>query len=89
MPYSDNEKREIYELYIKNGYNAKRAVREYRRLYEGVRRIPTNKTFLRVYRKVSNEASFKRKKRTRQINEQQENDELDILLYFQGIFDTG
>lgn len=86
MSYTENEKREIYEFYIRNGYNAKNAVREYRRLYEGTRRIPSNKTFSRIYEKVLRESSFKRKRRTIARDENYENGELEILLYFQGIF---
>lgn len=86
MNFSESEKRDIYEIFIKNGYNKSRAKREYQRIYQGQRRIPSLNTFPRVYNKVSAEHSFKRKKRTLVRNENYENEELEILLQFQGIF---
>lgn len=86
MNFSEIEKRDIYEIYIKNGYNKSQARREYQRIFQGQRRIPCLNTFPRIYHKLSTETTFKRKKRTIARNENYENEELEILLQFQGIF---
>lgn len=86
MNFSEAEKRDIYELYIKNAYNKRKAKQEYQRIFEGERRIPSVNTFPRIYHKVSTETTFKRKKRTLAGNENRENEELEILLQFVGNF---
>lgn len=86
MDFSEREKCDIYEIFIKNGYNKSQAKREYQRRFEGQRRIPSLNTFVRTYQKVSTEATFKRKKRTTARNEDRENEELETLLHFQGKF---
>lgn len=80
MGFSDEEKRNIYEIYVKSRYNMHEAQREYARLYPG-RILPSLKTFRRVYDKVTESNTFNRKKRTHnrdEILDQQ------ILLSFQG-----
>lgn len=81
MGYSEAEKVEIFSLYVKNNKNKCAARREYRTLYPN-RAIPSVNTFLNVYRHVNRTHSFSRKRR-RNVTANEEED-LDILLYFEG-----
>lgn len=83
MGYSEAEKREIYEIYVRCGYNKKRARREYQRIHGLRRNQPNCKTFKRIYDQVTNNNSFKRKIRMHQGGDN-ENIELNVLLHFQG-----
>lgn len=80
MIYSEQEKLDIVSVFIKTNQNQRLARREYRRLYPS-RRFPSEKTFVNLYKRLRNSGSIKRKPRTVRGNE---NQELNILLYFQG-----
>lgn len=80
MLYSEEQKCEIACLYFKNNKNRHSARREYIALY-GDRRVPALNTFKRIYELLRTSKSLKRRKRTNIINE---DEELEILLYFQG-----
>lgn len=81
MIYSEQEKFEIFTLYVKNNNNRFAARREYILLY-GERRAPSLNTFRRVYDLLSTTKSLKRRKRRVLSNEEEE---MEILLYYQGI----
>lgn len=80
MHYTEAEKFEIFSLYVKNNKNKKAARREYMRLHPN-NTIPSANTFVNIYNRVRDLKSFKRKRRCIPSNE---NQELDILLYFEG-----
>lgn len=81
--FTQLERREIYETYVRNNYNRKQARREYQRTYPA-RRPPSLNTFKRVYDHVLRENCFQGKKRSIIKNQNEENEELNIILYFQG-----
>lgn len=80
MGYSDAEKVEIFSLYVKNNKNKCAARREYMTLYPN-RAIPSVNTFINVYRHINRTHNFSRKKRSVRANEEED---LDILIYFEG-----
>lgn len=80
MVYTEEEKCEIVSLFYKNNKNAVAARREYRNLHPD-RPLPSRSTFYFVERNFRQHKTVKRKKRTVRINE---NEELEILLYFEG-----
>jgi hypothetical protein len=82
MVYTEAEKLEILSLYIKNNKNKKAARREYIRIYPN-HLAPSENTFLNVFRHLRDTHSLSRKRRNIIVNE---NENLDILLYFEGNF---
>lgn len=84
MPFSEAEKRDIFEIFVKNSYNKRKARLEY--VYEGQRNIPSLNTFRNVHKQVTESLSFSRKKQIINRDENYYNDELNIVLYFQGNF---
>ena len=80
MRYTDEEKCEILRLYYQNRNNACAARREYRRIFPN-REVPDRKTFSNIQRAFRQPSSIHTKKRVAIVNE---NEELDILLFFQG-----
>lgn len=80
MRFSEIEKVDIVSVFIKSNQNQRLARREYRRLYPN-RGTPSEKSFVNLYKRLRNSGSLKRKYRNVRRNE---NDELNILLYFQG-----
>jgi len=80
MVYTEEEKCEIIYLFYKNNKNAVAARTEYRNLHPD-RPLPSRSTFYYVKRNFRQRKNVQRKKRTVQINE---NEELEILLYFEG-----
>lgn len=79
MPYySDDVRLDILTVYLSNNKNARSSVREYRRLYPN-RPVPSRKTFQRMLVKMSDTKTLKNKKK---IRNNDENRELNILLYF-------
>lgn len=85
MVFSEAEKLEIVEIYVKNNKNRYRARQEYINIYgnNGNRRIPSLNTFKNVYNLFRSTKTLKRRKRTGIVNEEAE---LEILLYFIGKF---
>lgn len=84
MPFSPQEKLDINEMFIKNNYNKRRAREEYEARYAGERTIPSLNSFYYIYKQNKNNISFNRKKPVFMESENNENDELDIILYFNG-----
>lgn len=82
MIYTVQEKFEISSLYIKNNKNRHAARREYMILHDNAP-APALNTFKRVYELLRNTNALNRRNRTVTINE---DEELEILLYFQGMF---
>lgn len=86
MRYPERERKDIYEFFVRHNYNKKRAQREYRRVYGGERSIPAVNTFKRIYDQVEATTSFKvRGRREVPRGEDQANEDLNFLLYFQGM----
>jgi len=87
MVFSEEEKFEIVSIYIKNNNNASAARREYVEIHgeEGNGRIPSKKAFKRIYSSFQRNKSLKRKKRQIIPNE---DEELDIYLYYIGMIPT-
>jgi hypothetical protein len=81
MPlYNEEQKCAIIRLFYKNSNNLSRAREEYRLLYGEP--VPQRSTFRYIEKNFRERKSIKRKKRSVTVDE---NEELDILLYFQGI----
>lgn len=80
MPYTKEERSNILEIYLVNNNNAYAALREYRNRYPN-RRIPDRKTFINIARKFRQSFTLDDKKRVR--NNQNEELQLNILLYFE------
>lgn len=80
MSYTEEEKLEILRLYYKNNNNVAQAQREYRRIHPG-RPVPARSTFYYTERGMRERKTLHRKKRISNVNE---DEELQILLYFQG-----
>lgn len=80
MVYSEEEKVQIFTCYIQNNKSKRAARRAYRAMYPN-RPTPSENTFRNIYRKVNNTSSFTRKKRVVQANQEEQ---LDILLHFEG-----
>lgn len=84
MPlYNEEQKCEIIRLFYKNNNNASRAREEYRLLFGEP--VPQRSTFRYIEKNFRERKSIQRKKRSVQVNE---NEELDILLYFEGNITT-
>lgn len=81
MRYTKEQKLELVKLLHKNNDNIYRAQQEYARLHPG-EHIPNKATFKRVGTHLQQFHTLERKKRTVIHNE---NEELSILLHFQGI----
>lgn len=79
MGLSENEKYDILRIYLKNNKNAVASQREYRRLYDD-RVVPCRNTFRNVHRSFETTKTLKRKRR---VVVRDENEELNVLLYFQ------
>lgn len=82
MVFSNVEKVDIVSVFIKSHKNRRLARQEYMRLYPN-RETPSAKTFANIYKIFRNSASLKRRPKKVQVNE---NEELDIILYFHGIY---
>lgn len=85
MVFTEEEKRDIHEIYIQNNYNKRQAQVQYARRYGENRTVPSLNTFPNVYRQVTETVSFKRKRQTITRDDNYYNEELDIILHFQGI----
>lgn len=81
--FTEAEKLEIVEIYLKNDKNRYQARQEFINLYgnNGNRRVPSLNTFKNVYNLLHATKSLKRRKRRGKVNEEAE---LEILLYFIG-----
>lgn len=80
MVYTDEEKCDILRIFYQNNKNACAARREYQQLFP-MRALPARTTFKNVERGFMERMSVKRKKRRADVNQEEE---LNILLYFQG-----
>lgn len=80
MRYTDEEKSDMLRIYYQNGNNACAARREYSRIFPH-REVPDRKTFSNIERRFRQQKSVHRKKRVAVVNE---NEEINILLFFQG-----
>lgn len=80
MGYTEGEKLEIIRLYYKNNNNVVQAQAEYRRIHPEMP-VPSRSTFYYTERRFRESKGLQRKKRTVVRNE---DEELQILLYFQG-----
>ena len=80
MGYTEEEKLEIIRLYYKNNNNFAQAQAEYRRIHPKMP-VPARSTFYYTERSMRERKTLQRKKRTVIAND---DEELQILLYFQG-----
>lgn len=80
MPYTVEEKCDILSLFYKNNNNASAARAEHRQIFP-LRAVPARSTFKTIERGFRERKDLKRKKRTVNGNEEEE---LNILLYFVG-----
>ena len=80
MGYSEYQKYEIICLFYLNNKNISRVRREYYQRFPG-QRIPSRNTIMNIVRRFGETKCTKRKTRTVVVNEEEE---LNILLYFQG-----
>lgn len=80
MGYTEEEKREIIYFFYKNNKNASAAQADYRVSHAGMP-VPSRGTFYNIERHFRIHKNLQRKKRFVRINE---DEELEILLYFQG-----
>lgn len=81
MGYTEQEKYDIFSIYVKNNKNPHEARSEYRELYPN-RHLPCKNTFKNMDKLIRNTGSLKRKRRTINHNE---DEDLNILLYFEGM----
>lgn len=81
MVYSEEQKLAIVRLFYSNNNDVATVQREYRRLYP-YQSVPCRMTVQYIIQKFAETKSLKRKKRTVERNE---NEDLDILLFYQGI----
>lgn len=84
MGYSEEQKLAIVRLSYGNNNNVTTVQREYHLLYPH-QRVPSIDTIKYTVRKFSERKSLKRKKRTVARNE---NEDLNILVFFQGNYYT-
>lgn len=82
MGYSEEEKLSMIKLFYLNGENASKACNEYNRQFPN-RRPPTRQTILNVVKSLDDRKTLERKVRTVERNVEED---LNILLYFEGIF---
>lgn len=80
MGYSEEQKLEIIQLFYKNNNNVLNAQAEYHRIHPG-EQVPTRSTFHYIERNFRERKTLRRKKRAVILNR---DEELEILLYFQG-----
>lgn len=82
MGYTEEEKFETVRLYYKNNNNVAQARAEYRRIHPEMT-VPARSTFYYTERSMRERKTLHRKKRTVIVNE---DEELQILLYFEGSY---
>lgn len=80
MGYTEQEKFDILQFYIKCNKNKRLAKERYQREYRN-RQTPTENTFVNVFKQLQYFKTLQRKKAYRGVDE---NTELNVLLYFQG-----
>lgn len=82
MGYSDVEKHDVIHLYYSNNSNTLLVQRQFRQLFPG-RRVPCKNTIKNIVKLFKETKSVKRKPRKVERNE---DEDLAVLLYFEGIF---
>lgn len=80
MLFTEEEKLRVIQLYYSNESNASQAMRQYRIRYPG-NRVPSRKTIAYIVRNHAERKTLQRKKRKGKENEEED---LDILLHFEG-----
>lgn len=80
MGYTEQEKFDILQFYLKCNKNKRLAKQRYQLAFRN-RQTPNECTFVNVFKQLQDLKTLHRKKASRSVDE---NAELNILLYFQG-----